>query len=171
MEKPICGYCFEKIEEHVCPKKVEKLRDDLESVASMREDVAWDEHCKRHHKREKELNDERDKLLLQNGEYRKMLERLEGFGLNSGNWTGDEGGSAWNMTPLEDRTLDKLWDEVRALLSKTEKRKDEGCCHHPGPDPVYCWCPCHPAKGIQAPGLDKRCNHPPMELCKYCDLI
>ncbi len=64
-------------------------------------------------------------------------------------------GEGMVSTP-EDVKLQREWAEkyemVRAGLpinTAIEKRNGEGCCHHPGPDPVFCWCTCHPTKGLQ----------------------
>lgn len=70
--------------------------------------------------------------LLQALNQQKLLETLLEFGENAGNWTGDIGSSAWNMTPDEDKRLDKLWDEVRAILSKPVRPAN--------PNPDCRWC-------------------------------
>lgn len=64
----------------------------------------------------------------QNGECRKLLEKLLEFGENAGTWRGEKDWSSWDMTPAEDAKLDKLWDEVRALLSRLETRDSAPIC-------------------------------------------
>lgn len=58
-----------------------------------------------------------------NGDYKTLLEKLLEFGENAGTWRGEKDWSSWDMTHAEDKKLDGLWDEVRAILSTPLKRK------------------------------------------------